>query len=250
MPNLAWGITGASDKLEATFDQMEKVAAIKDVRVTTFITQAGVEVVKHYSLHKRLAALSNGEPFREIIGPKTHGAATYIACRFFAREYETLLVAPCTSNTLCKFSAGIADTPVTIAADWAIKAGLSIFVLQTYMTMGMKEYPGMVRLDPETCRRCDDCPPERACKYGAITRRHKYPYINLLKCVGSLACVKACPYNAIKTGEKFRLVRRMVDQEAAERVSEIKGMAVLNETRQIEPTLKRYAVEVSGLPPM
>ena len=34
MINIAWGITGAADKLEATFDEMEKVAGYEGVMPT------------------------------------------------------------------------------------------------------------------------------------------------------------------------------------------------------------------------
>lgn len=244
MPNLAWGITGASEKLLATFDEVEKIAQIENVRITTFLSQAGVEIVKHFSLQNRLAAISNGEAYREIVAPKTHGATTYIATRFFAREYETLLVAPCTSNTMCKFAAGVCDTPVTNAAMWAVKGGVSVFVLQTHMAIGMAESPMFVRLKDDVCRRCDVCPPTEACPVNAIVRkRDKYPRISQLKCVRCGDCARACPYDAIAIREKLRLNRRMVDQEAVERVAEIKGMAVLTEPRQVETTLRRYAVE-------
>ena len=249
MPNLAWGITGASDKLLATFDEVEKAASQDDVRVTTFITQAGVEIIRHFRLQDRLAAISNGEPYREIVAPKTHGASTWLACRFFAREYETLLVAPCTSNTLCKFCSGVSDTPVTNAASWAVKAGVSVFILQTHMTLGRMDSPMFVRLKDKACKRCDDCPPEKTCRYEAITRKKaKYPRINMLKCVRCGDCVPACPYDAIAMGERYRLSHRIVDQEAAERVSQIKGMAILTETRQIKTTLKRYTTTIPRVP--
>jgi len=244
MPNIAWGITGASDKLKPTFDEMEKVAAIKDVRITTFITQAGVEILKHASLIKRLAAISDGSPYREIVTPKSHGATNWLGARFFAREYETMLVAPCTSNTLCKFRAGIADSPVTNAAAWATKAGLSVFILQTHMSIGQMEHPLVVRVAPEECKRCDDCPPSRSCRYGAISRKDGFPFINFLKCVACGECVAPCPYRAVHQGERFKLNRRMVDQQAAEAIAEIKGMVILTETRQIETTMKRYAARL------
>ena len=249
MPNLAWGITGASDKLLDTFAEVEKIAAMDNVRITTFISQAGVELVKHFGLQSRLTAISDGSPWREIVGPRTHGESAYLACRFFAREYEALLVAPCSSNTLCKLSAGICDTPVTNAAMWAAKGNLSVFLLQTHMTMGQCDSPLFVRVKDEACKRCDVCPPVEVCDAEAISRsKDKFPRIRLFKCVRCGDCVPACPFGAVASGERFRLNRRMVDQEAAERVTEIKGMAVLGETRQIEPTLKRYAVEHDGPP--
>lgn len=250
MPNLAWGITGASEGLVETFDEVEQVAGLDNVRVTTFITQAGVELVKHFRLQNRLAAISNGEAYREIAAPRIHGATTHLATRFFAGEYQALVVAPCTSNTLCKFSAGICDTPVTNAAMWAVKGGVSVFILQTHITMGHVESPLFVRIKDALCRRCDVCQATEICPVNAIARKKdKYPRIHLMKCVRCGECVSVCPYDAIATGEKFRLNRRIVDQEASERVGEIKGMAVLTESRQVGTTLKRYAAEPpKGIP--
>ena len=249
MPNLAWGITGASDKLHGAFDEVEQVAALEGVRITTFITQAGVELVKHYRLQSRLAAISDGSPWREVVGPRTHGESYYLACRFFAQEYEALLVAPCTSNTLCKLAAGISDNAVTNAAMWAAKGNVSVLVLQTHMTIGHCESPLFVRVKEELCQRCDVCQPAELCPTDALYRKKSnYPRVHFFKCNRCGECVSACSHGAVVTGERFRLNRRMVDQQAAESLAEIKGMAVLREARQIGPALKRYAVEEGGLP--
>ena len=247
MTNLAWGITGAADKLEATFEEVEKVAALEDVRVTTFITKAGVEVVVYRGLKDRLAAISNGEPFREICSARSHGATSHLSRRFFSRAYEALLIAPCSSNTLCKLNCGIADTPVTNAACWALKGGCSVFVLQTHLTISRHEYPFKVRIKEDACRRCDACPPERICEFDAIKRKRKFPIIDPLKCKPCGECVSACPYDAVVADETFRLSKRMVDQEAAESLSKVKGVAVLKETRQIGQTLQRYTVKLPGM---
>ena len=244
MVNLAWGITGASDKLEASFDQMEKIAAMEDVRISTFITQPGIEVILYYGLKKRLEAISNGDPYREICTPKTHGAAAYLAARFFAGEYEALMVAPCSSNTLCKLRYGLADTPVTTAAMWCIKGGRPCFILQTHLSIAHFDSPLFVRLKEADCRRCDDCPPETACRYQAITRKAKTPVINILKCRRCGDCVPVCPHNAIATRERIRMNKRMVDQEGSEQVAKVKNMAVLTEARQVFTTLQRYAVSL------
>jgi len=246
MLNLAWGITGASDHLEATFDEMEKIAALEDVRITTFISQPGIELILYFGLKGRLEAMSNGDPYREICTPKTHGASAYLACRFFAGDYEVLFIGPCTSNTLCKLRYGIADTTVTNAAAWALKGGCSVFALQTHLRIGTADNPFYVRVKDEDCQRCDDCPPEHACRYDAIARKKKFPIINLLKCRRCGDCVSPCPYGAVVGQEHFRLHKRMVDQDAAEALSKVKNMAVLTETRQIFPTLQRYAVSLPG----
>ncbi len=247
MVNIAWGITGAYDKLEASFEQVEKIAATEKVRITTFISQAGAELVLHLGLKDRLAAISNGDPYREICTPKTHGASVYLACRFFAREYDVFIIAPCSSNTLCKLYSGIADTPVTTAACWALKGSCPVFVLQTHLSIGKFDSPVFVRLKEGACRRCDVCPPVQACAPLAITRKKKLPLINLLKCRCCGDCVPACPYGAVAPRESLRLQKRMVDQVAAEKLGETKGVAVLTDPRQISQTLHRYAVQLPGL---
>ena len=72
--NVAWGITGASQHMAATFDVFREVARWKEVRITTFLSAAGVEVVRMLGLWDDLQSISPGGAHRELLTPELAGA--------------------------------------------------------------------------------------------------------------------------------------------------------------------------------
>ena len=115
--NIAWGITGAGDKLNQTFDVMDGLSRNKEIQITAVISKAGKEVLRRYKLTERLTSITEkifiekdaNTPF--IVGPIQSG------------KYDYLIIAPATANTVAKLVHGIADTLLTNSVSMAAKAG-------------------------------------------------------------------------------------------------------------------------------
>jgi Fe-S-cluster-containing hydrogenase component 2 len=56
------------------------------------------------------------------------------------------------------------------------------------------------RVDPDLCRRCDECPAADACAARGFGRERKegVPVVDSTLCYGCYSCVGACPQRAIK----------------------------------------------------
>jgi dihydromethanopterin reductase (acceptor) len=114
MGKIAWGITGAGHFLRESLDLYDRLP--KD-RVDLFISRAGLEVLKMYSLPT---------PDGAICDP----TASTAACRAFASgAYVAFVVAPATSNSVAKFALGISDGMMTTLFAQCGKSKVPIIVL-------------------------------------------------------------------------------------------------------------------------
>jgi Fe-S-cluster-containing dehydrogenase component len=70
------------------------------------------------------------------------------------------------------------------------------------------------RVDPELCRRCEDCPPVASCLASAFRRDGPgtVPYPDENVCFGCYSCAAACPFDAIILPRMPR--RRKVKQDS------------------------------------
>jgi archaeoflavoprotein AfpA len=122
---VAWGITGSGDKLEETLRLMKLLRAQYEevVEVQVFVSKAGEQVLRHYGLLDELRG-SLSRVFVEV-----DANTPFLAGWLQTGRFEFLLIAPATSNTVAKISAGIADTMLTNAAILALKALVPVHVL-------------------------------------------------------------------------------------------------------------------------
>lgn len=124
---VAWGITGAGDKIAEYLDVMEQIrrqyAEVVDIHV--FVSKAGDTVLKFYNLETRLK-----QSF-EKIHVEINANAPFLAAWLQMGKYAFLLVAPATSNTVAKIANGIGDTMLTNAAIMGLKAFKSVYVAPT-----------------------------------------------------------------------------------------------------------------------
>lgn len=51
---VAWGVTGAGDKIEEIFEIMRRVNENEDVDIRVYLSKAGEQVVKVYRLYSKL----------------------------------------------------------------------------------------------------------------------------------------------------------------------------------------------------
>jgi archaeoflavoprotein AfpA len=124
---VAWGITGAGDKIADFIEEMKKIQTeYKDVlEVHVFLSKAADQVLKFYRLEDDLR--SNFSKVRV----EMNSNAPFLAAWMQMRKYEFLLIAPATSNTVAKLATGIGDTMLTNAAVMSLKAFVPVYVAPT-----------------------------------------------------------------------------------------------------------------------
>ena len=224
---LAWGITGAGHFLRESvevFKEMKK--SIPDLKVTTFVSRAGEEVVKMYGLENDLNTISDGSYLEEIFLEREQGASVPKTGRFLLGRYDALIISPATSNTTAKIVCGIADTLITNAVAQAAKGRVPVYIIPVDIA-GDIESRMPFFIDREICKRCEICPPEDKCPEDAITDQ-----IDLLKCSGCGICVKLCSYGAIRGG-LVKLKVRDIDAKNVKLLRELEGVTVLETPQMI-----------------
>lgn len=109
---IAWGITGSGEKIAETVAIMREMKEkyIEEFDIRVYISKAGDQVLKYYNLSNML------ETFFDKTWTEINSNAPFLAGQIQLNEYEFLLIAPTTSNTVAKISLRIADTLLTNAA--------------------------------------------------------------------------------------------------------------------------------------
>jgi len=123
---VAWGITGAGDKLAETIKTMIRIKRRyeKRVDIAVYVSKAGEQVLKYYRLTKTLRENFNVQVEIDANTP-------FLAGQLQTGKFEFLLIAPVTSNTVAKISLGIADTLITNAAIMALKGFTPVYIIPT-----------------------------------------------------------------------------------------------------------------------
>ncbi|MCL2862730.1 MAG: archaeoflavoprotein AfpA [Methanimicrococcus sp.] len=118
---LAWGITGAGDKLEETIDVMRAVKE-RGWRIDVFVSLEGETVLKWYRQFETVStdfdscAVERGANSPFILGDLQTG------------QYDALIVSPATANTVAKIVYGISDTLLTNAVGQCAKGDTPIYI--------------------------------------------------------------------------------------------------------------------------
>jgi archaeoflavoprotein AfpA len=124
---VAWGITGAGDKIAEFIEAMKQVKKEHEatVDIHVFLSKAAETVLKFYNLETTLR-----QSF-EKVKVEVNANAPFLAAWMQNRKYEFLLIAPATSNTVAKIANGIGDTMITNAALMSLKAFVPVYVFPT-----------------------------------------------------------------------------------------------------------------------
>ncbi len=126
-PKVAWGITGAGDKIAEFLEVMEQLQnQYRDrVEIHVFVSKAGETVLKFYNLEARLR-----KSFAKVI-VEVNANAPFLAAWLQMGKYKFLLIGPATSNTVAKIANGIGDTMLTNAVIMGLKAFRSVYIAPT-----------------------------------------------------------------------------------------------------------------------
>jgi archaeoflavoprotein AfpA len=122
---VAWGITGAGDRIAEYVQIMKQVQKEfeETVEIQVFVSRAGEVVLKFYGLENEV-----NQTFSKY-SVEMNANSPFLAAWMQMRKYEFLLIAPASSNTVAKIAAGIGDTMLTNAASMALKAFAPVYVV-------------------------------------------------------------------------------------------------------------------------
>ncbi len=124
---VAWGITGAGDKIVEFVKVMKSIQKKykKTIEIQVFLSKAAEIVLKYYNLEKELK-----QSFTKI-RVESNSNTPFLAAWMQMRKYEFLLVAPASSNTIAKIANGIGDTLLTNATIMSLKAFVPVYIAPT-----------------------------------------------------------------------------------------------------------------------
>jgi archaeoflavoprotein AfpA len=121
---IAWGITGSGDKLTETYNIMKKLKnrLNESITIHVYMSKAGYLVAKYYKL---LSELQEFDKFYVEEDANT----PFLAGMLQTKQYDLLLIAPATSNSVAKIVVGISDTLITNAAIQSVKGYTPVYVM-------------------------------------------------------------------------------------------------------------------------
>jgi|Deesub1362A_J573_1020465.scaffolds.fasta_scaffold00125_96 archaeoflavoprotein AfpA len=123
---IAWGITGAGDRIEETFSALESInQKFEEVEIRVYLSKAGEQVMRFYRMLDTLRST-----FDRVYVEKNSNSP-FLAGQIQTGKFEFLLIAPATANTVAKISLGIADTLLTNSALMALKAYIPVYIMPT-----------------------------------------------------------------------------------------------------------------------
>ncbi len=122
---VAWGISGAGDKINEYMEVMKQIKEQYEdtVEIQVFISKAADTVLKYYGLERELK-----QNFAKVT-VEINSNAPFLAAWMQIHKYEFLLIAPASSNTVAKIAYGIGDTLLTNAANMSLKAFVPVYVV-------------------------------------------------------------------------------------------------------------------------
>ena len=122
---IAWGITGAGDKIQEIIETMNafKVESEDILEIEVFLSKAADTMLKFYRLDEELK-----KSFSKV-SIEMNANAPFLAGMVQSRRYEFLLIFPASSNTVAKIVNGIGDTLLTNSAIMSLKAFVPVWIM-------------------------------------------------------------------------------------------------------------------------
>jgi archaeoflavoprotein AfpA len=124
---VAWGISGAGDKIAEILDIMKEIKKQSEdsVEIEVYISKAADTMLKFYKLEDDLRA-----NFQKV-QVELNANSPFLAAWLQSGKYEFFLIAPASSNTVAKIANSISDTMLTNSAIMSLKAFRPVYVLPT-----------------------------------------------------------------------------------------------------------------------
>lgn len=124
-PKIAWGITGAGDKILDVMKVMKKIKIEYEdqVQIDVYVSKSGDQVVKYYGISNEL------QNSFDNIWVEINANSPFLAGNIQVGKYQFMLIAPATSNTVAKISMRMGDTLISNAAIMGQKADVPIYIL-------------------------------------------------------------------------------------------------------------------------
>jgi len=219
---ILWCITGAGHLLQECVEVMEKS---RD-EITVALSSAGEEVARTYGLLDRINKVS-----LETVLEREQGASFPASGRMAKKEYDMLVVAPCTANTIAKIANGIADSLASNLVAQAQKNEIPIAILPTD-TEKLQKTKIPVTIEFEKCKNCNPCPAMEACPNSAFYRAERVR-INLLKCNACRECVPLCEHGAITFGREVTIKSREVDLKNLSNLKNMDGVRAVRNPEEL-----------------
>lgn len=225
--NVLWGITGAGHLLAESSEAVRKAA--KKHKITVAFSSAGFEVARMYGLLQEIEDCA-----QETINEEDQGWSHPLVGRVALKEYDAVIISPCTANSAAKIVCGIADSLVTNIVAQAVKSKTTVYLVPTDAEKKQETALPIV-IDQSTCRNCRNCPPKKSCPAKAVYRDEKMR-VNMLLCNACRKCLAACPYGAISFGKSGIIHLREIDLRNTSQLSKMEGIAVYKHPDEIKLT--------------
>jgi archaeoflavoprotein AfpA len=122
---VAWGITGAGDKIQEIIETMKDLQKQSEdvLEIDVYISKAGDTMLKFYRLDEELR-----HSFAKV-AVESNANSPFLAGMVQSRKYEFLLIMPASSNTVAKLVNSIGDTLLTNSALMSLKAFVPVWVM-------------------------------------------------------------------------------------------------------------------------
>ncbi len=124
---VAWGITGAGDKIAETIEVMKGLKKQYEdlVEIHVFLSKAAEVMLRHYKLEEEVKG-----NFSKVM-LEVNSNSPFLSSWVQQGKYGFFLIAPATSNTVAKIANGIGDTLLTNTAIMALKAFVPVYIMPT-----------------------------------------------------------------------------------------------------------------------
>ena len=122
---VAWGITGAGDKIAEIIETMKDLKKKSEglVEIHVFLSKAAEIMLKFYRLDDDLR-----QNFAKVT-VESNSNSPFLAGMLQSHKYEFLLIFPASSNTVAKIVNSISDTLLTNSALMSLKAFVPVWIM-------------------------------------------------------------------------------------------------------------------------